>query len=97
MKLIDIEDIAANDSPAPDAHTFGPVSVVLAIALAAKIFLGLGCADTSDDPGCELPHEEDCAERDAGVPAVTFMPRIQVMPAGPCRTNGVPCDGGVAP
>ncbi len=66
------------------------ISIVFCMSLFA-------CVDTGDDPGCELPHEEDCAAQDAGVPAAAHIPRVQVVPAGPCRTNGVPCKGGVAP
>ncbi len=63
MKLIEISEIEANDDHRWDNVTLGPVTVVLALALAAQILLGLGCADTNDDPG-----EEQVIEEDAGIP-----------------------------
>ncbi len=89
MKQIDIEDIAAHDDHTWDDITIAPITVVLVLVLVAQTLFGFGCVDSGDDPGCSLPYEEDCV--------VEPLPagRGGFLPAGPCRINGVPCDGGI--
>ncbi len=67
MRIIKISEIEANDDHRWDNVTLGPITVVLALALAVQVVFGLGCADTNDDPG-----EDPVVEEDAGVPAAAI-------------------------
>ncbi len=63
MKLVNVNEIEANDDHRWDNVTLGPVTVVLAAALLVQVVFGLGCADTGDDPG----EDEQAEVSDAGV------------------------------
>ncbi len=55
MKLIKISEIEANDDHRWDNVTLGPITVVLALALAAQVVFGLGCADTDSNEETSVP------------------------------------------
>ncbi len=62
------------------------------ILVVVSVVLVVGCADESPQEPCAAQYDEQCEVSDAGVPALT---RQGFLPQGPCRTNGVPCPGGV--